>query len=349
MMKISKKNKRLNKELLNNKGFIKNDFEKKFSKSLKHCCLATATFLIGAVTISFSPKDHYFNPGVNYNSNFVVAHAGGALPGNDGKLSKYLNSIDGFYYYYKNGTRMFEYDLCFTSDNKLVGTHYFEYHGDFDFDNRISYEKYNNTKIEGKYTGINEDLLLELIQLYPDCKFIVDTKEKDETKVYLRLIDLANSRNVDISNGILPFVSSTEMLDVLNKKYNFKELMFTNYKNFYNTRRLLEIIKNCEKIKYLHIFPIDFFRIDIDELNRQGIRVFAHMDHSYKLKTPLRYGCSGIFSDDISENEFKDLYYPFLAKVLNIDKKIDFYDKYKNIKNYNPKNSVKYLPKIYCK
>lgn len=280
--------------------------------------LVTAA-LVTVLSLSFAnslvPKKKYANPGVSSDSLCVVAHAGGALE--VGGVSKgYLNCVEGFETYHADGTRMFEYDFLFSKDGKLIATHKFEYLNDFNINNRITYEQFVNTRIAGKFEGMTEDKLFELIKENPDCKFILDTKEKNATKVYERIVNLANERGIDISKSVLPFVSSKEMLKEINNLYNFDEIMFTNYKKDYTTNQLIDIIQSCDKIKYLHIFPIDFFQLDIDRINQNKVRVFAHMDKSNSTQTALRYGCTGIFSDDISENEFHKNHYDFMIARL---------------------------------
>ena len=305
------------KKRLNRRGMLKSQAEISDSKKLKVFYLTAAAVIVATTSIKLAPSDTYTNPGVDYNTNFVVAHAGGALEENGRELG-YLNCLEGFYHYYAEGTRLFEFDLVFSSDGRLVGTHTYEYLDGHSMRNRIAYQDYKNTKIAGKFEGITEESLLALCKIFPECKFIIDTKEKNPTAVYYRIIDLAKQQNLDISKTILPFVSSRDMLLDLEKRYDFKEIMFTNYKNYYSTRQLLNIIKEFDKIRYVHIFPIDFFRVDIEKLNQQGVRVFAHMDKENFLRTALDSGCTGIFSDNISEKDFKENHYSFLAKKLEI-------------------------------
>ena len=76
-----------------------------------------------------------------------------------------------------------------------------------------------------------------------------------------------------------------------------------------------------KKINYLHIFPTDLSRIEVNEFNKLGIRVFAHMDNSPVFHLALDYGCTGIFSDDITEDSF-NLKYRYILERKLIDPKI---------------------------
>ena len=272
----------------------------------KMCVLATAVVFAGSLFNCLQPPKNFINPNVSVDDYFTIAHAGGGMRNSKGTFLRYLNCEESFYNYYENGTRMFEYDLVFTLDGNLVGTHKFEYLKGYSFDRRISYEDYLETKIAGEFTGITSDKILDLIKNYPDAKFILDTKEKYEMGVYKEFIKQANEKNIDISKNVIPLVTSREMLEEIEKTYQFDEYMFSVYKNFENTKEILKIVNKAPKIKYLHIFPIDIYRLDISSINKAGIRVFAHMDNEDVFSTPISFGCSGIFTDNITENEFKE-------------------------------------------
>ena len=272
----------------------------------KMCILATAVVLAGSFLSVALPSASYTNKNLSLEDSFTVAHAGGGMKNQSGKFLRYLNCEDSFYYYYSNGTKMFEYDLVFTSDGKLVGTHKFEYLKDYSFSNRISYEDYIETKIAGEFSGMTSSKILELIKEYPDAKFVIDTKEKDEVGIYRKFIEEAKEKNIDISKNIIPLVTSKEMLHEIEKLYSFDTYMFSIYKHFENTNELLKIFSCNQKIKYLHMFCYDFLRIDMQKINEAGIRIFAHMDNGDIFSTPISYGCSGIFTDNITEKQFKE-------------------------------------------
>ena len=281
---------------------LDNSIKEKLTKRLLTVSLAAT---LASSVIAATPQTNYFNPNFSESTHYTIAHAGGGLVNEKGKLETYLNCEESFYKYYEDGTRMFEYDLIFSSDGELIGIHNYEYFDGHSFKNRVSYDEYINTKIAGKYTGMTSQKLLDLIEKYPDCKFIIDTKEKNDYAVYEKFISEAEERNIDISKSVLPFVSSEEMLNQLENRYNFEEYMFTNYKKNYSTNKLLEIFESNDKIKYLHVFYYDFVKLDIDKINKTGIRVFAHMDKSDLFENfALEYGCSGFFTDDTTENYF---------------------------------------------
>ena len=103
-----------------------------------------------------------------------IAHAMGGLDGKD-----YLNSIDGFYPAYQKGYRVFEMDILLTKDNVAIGKHQWgrklsdptSKKGD-----PVSYRKFKNTKIYGKYTPTSFLDVLNLMEKYPDVYLMTDSK-----------------------------------------------------------------------------------------------------------------------------------------------------------------------------
>ena len=59
--------------------------------------MTAAAVLITTASIQLAPNDTYTNPGVDYDTNFVVAHAGGALE-EDGDELNYLNFSEDILY-----------------------------------------------------------------------------------------------------------------------------------------------------------------------------------------------------------------------------------------------------------
>lgn len=287
-------------------------------KMLKLGCVACLAFACIFAAQNYVPLEFYFDPGIDGNTKFVVAHACGGLDV-DGRTRNYLNVVEGVDHHYARGTRMFEIDFVFSKEGELVGTHRYEHLRGFSKGNKIEFEEYNNHLILDRFHGMTSQRLFDLIKKYPDAKFIIDTKEDDPFLVYEKLIADAQEADVDLSKNIIPFVSSPKMLEKIEKAYNFDEIMLTDCKFYFSTNEIIDLVKENKKIKYVHIFPLDFGRVDINEINKNGVRVFAHMDHN-SLALALRFGCTGIFSDDITEESFAVKYRYILDSKLKEQK-----------------------------
>ena len=110
-----------------------------------------------------------------------IAHAMGGLDGKD-----YLNSIDGFYPAYQKGYRVFEMDILLTKDNVAIGKHQWGWKLSDPTSKKgdpVSYRKFKNTKIYGKYTPTSFLDVLNLMEKYPDFYLMTDSKSTEPADV----------------------------------------------------------------------------------------------------------------------------------------------------------------------
>lgn len=106
-----------------------------------------------------------------------IAHAMGGLDGRD-----YLNSIDSFYPAYQKGYRVFEMDILLTKDNVAIGKHQWGWKLSDPTSKKgdpVSYRKFKNTKIYGKYTPTSFLDVLNLMEKYPDFYLMTDSKSTE--------------------------------------------------------------------------------------------------------------------------------------------------------------------------
>ena len=113
-----------------------------------------------------------------FERNSIVAHAGGGFEG-----STYTNSLDAMEYNYGKGIRVFEVDMIFSSDCKLVCRHDWgvgAYNRFKQLYNRMepimSAERFKNTLIMGKYKSMTATDLVMFIKKHPDCYIVTDFK-----------------------------------------------------------------------------------------------------------------------------------------------------------------------------
>ena len=213
--------------------------QKSSQKILKFGCLACFAIACVFTAQNLMPLDFYVNPGIDENTKFVVAHAGGGMTV-DGKTRKYLNVVEGVEHHYAHGTRMFEIDFAFSKENELVGTHRYEYLKGFSNKNRIGIEEYKNKLILDKFHGLTSERLFELMQKYPDAKFIIDTKENEPFLVYEKLIGDANAYGINLKESVIPFVSSKKMLEKIEAaRATKKSTIFTSFQQTFRELKLM--------------------------------------------------------------------------------------------------------------
>lgn len=167
----------------------------------------------------------------------VILHAGGAIDG-----MTYLNAQESFLIYYEQGYRYFEYDFTLSTDGRLIGTHDGEHLGDCD-PFCMTYAEFCELRLDGGYTPVNEEWLIDTLRQYPDVKIVVDAKmptTEQDAEVLIRLEALESVCGIDLSANIIPEVFSAEMWDVLCKHTTFDQYMFSQYKVHYTVDTMLE-------------------------------------------------------------------------------------------------------------
>lgn len=210
----------------------------------------------------------------------VILHAGGGLGG-----MRLLNCQEAFEVYYEMGYRYFEYDFKLSSEGKLIGTHSWE-HLDGGYDG-MPYEEFTALRLEGGYTPVNEDWLVEMLRAYPDVTVIADAKEAttlQDAEVIKRLYALGEMHGIDLSDRIIPEIFSVEMWEAVRETTSFSAHLFSRYKEYYS----IETVTAS--------FPTDKFI---------GIALsYDYLDGYYKRNLPYLQECGyRIFMFDITETE----------------------------------------------
>ena len=166
----------------------------------------------------------------------AILHAGGALDG-----MQLLNCQEAFYLYYDMGYRFFEYDLKLSSDGKLMGTHSWEYlTGGYD---GMTYQDFLSLRLEGGYTPVNEDWLIDMIKQYSDVTVVADAKMETmslDAEVIKRLYELQTIHGIDLSDRIIPEVFSVEMWEAIKDETSFSKYLFSRYKVYYSIDTIID-------------------------------------------------------------------------------------------------------------
>jgi len=254
-------------------------------------------FMFGLAGIFYISKMQ--ESSLNYNTNVVVAHAGG---GADGKI--YLNIQEAFFEHYQNGTRYFEYDFMFSSDNQVICTHAWEYLEGYSNENRISYQEYLDYNILGKYKGVTLNFLFDIIVTYPDVKIILDTKEKQIMPLIEAIITKAELENINIFSAFIPQIYSRAMLEEI-KNYPFEEFIFTNYKVRYTQNTIIDLINEEPRIKIVVMPWIDNIIVNNKKFLQAGAKLAVHT-LNIKLVCHLYFntGAQLVYSDFLYNNDF---------------------------------------------
>ena len=163
----------------------------------------------------------------------VIAHAMGGISG-----AAYTNSLDAFKHNYDKGHRLFEVDLHFTSDGKLVLWHSWDYQfcASHTPGYKPSHREFMGSKIYDKYTPLDLKKLLKLMDRYPDIRIVLDGKygKLDTAKREFKLI-LSTAKSLKLTkvlDRMIVELYSEDMYNVVRKIHAFPEYMLALYKLF---------------------------------------------------------------------------------------------------------------------
>lgn len=258
-----------------------------------------------------------------YTKYHFVSHSGGGI---EGKI--FTNSLEAWNLSYKNGNRVFDADMMFTTDKKLIVKHnginlelnskpmkessisidgngLMQYHID-DSDN-ISYDKYMNSRIYNKYTPIDCEMLIEYLNSHKDLYVAIDMKD-DIEESYKYVYEIAKKKEmIETLDRIIVSVYDIESYKKVNSIYNFKNYTFRQYKG--NSQNYYKLVKFMIE-NNIHVLNVsqDFMTDkEIKEIEKKGIHVYvAVVDYISDMKYYKKMGASGFISNWLYESDWQN-------------------------------------------
>ncbi len=240
----------------------------------------------------------------------TVAHALGGVDGN-----YEINSYESFIESYERGFRVFEADLYLTSDHQLVVRHDFELNSYYnldqimDKDNPVmSHEKFMATPIRDKYSPLDADGIVALLNKYNDAYLITDTKFTDTANVtvqFNRLCEaIEKAGNDELYDRIIVQIYNDEMYYTVKNIHEFGGWIYTLYqlpeRNFERIGRFcahngIDVVTMSEEI---------YSEKSIETLHSHGCKVYLHTVNDIKVIQKMSEGgADGFYTDKITQEE----------------------------------------------
>lgn len=237
----------------------------------------------------------------------VIAHAMGAIDN-----INYTNSLEAFYSNYNKGIRVFEVDLVMTKDNHLVLRHYWDNNNlsNNKLTNRQTLNEFNEKKILEKYSSVNFDELLNLLDKYEDVYFILDIKESDNyiiKECFQYINEKLKIRNKNLINRLIPQVLSKEMYYDLKSIIDFPIIIYGLYASEFKEEEVLKFIKD-EKIEIISMWGYSYNENFGKEIKKLGTNIYVHTINSKEEALEfIKSGVDGIYSDILTSKDLNDL------------------------------------------
>lgn len=248
----------------------------------------------------------------------VIAHGCGGI---DGRI--YTNSKEAMVLHYENGTRLFDVDLRFTSDGKLVLRHNWKdnleqeelleentvYQRDELKQSQINQEDapdletFRDTKVYKKYTPMTYEDAVEFLKEYQDVMLVIDTKENiEDTYQYI-----VNHTEEELLDQIIVSLYRYDDLEIVKKIYPFEHVMFRQHEVY--PVNYTELIAFCleHNIQAININEKYFLNDNMDLFEQYNIKLYVAVVDSLKMysdyKKVIEEDNVGIVSNFIYEND----------------------------------------------
>lgn len=244
----------------------------------------------------------------SFTENNMIAHALGGVDN-----IAVTNSLEAFLYNYERGYKVFEVDLQYTQDEKLVAAHdlsspYKNSNLSFLKDG-VTYEEFRNNKIYETLTPLSFEDVVYLMEQYPDVYIITDTKYTDtETieKQFNTMIETTEKIDKSLLDRMIPQLYTYEMYDTINEIYNFNSYIFT----LYQMEDLdVSYFTNFVYENGIGAVTMDEYRATsssiIHSLNQYGIKSYVHTINDLNVVVNyLNMGVNGFYTDFLPNYNF---------------------------------------------
>ncbi|WP_026907622.1 glycerophosphodiester phosphodiesterase family protein [Paucisalibacillus globulus] len=262
----------------------------------KALLLGVIFILISGCAINNEESNHY-----NWTEQQLIAHAGGAIDG-----YTYTNSKEALINSYNNGYRLFELDFSITSDSNLVVRHGWEEdYGQNLSSKTITYEQFMNSPYYNKYSPLDFDGVIALLEEYPDIYIIMDgktTSVADTKKLYEKINSFTKDLDSDIKNRLIPQMFYKDDLELI-RQYGFHDMVYVVGREDYTPETLADF---CDK-NDIRVVSLSESRAELEvikALNEKSIKSYVYTINDLEvMKEYFQLSINGIFTDFILPQE----------------------------------------------
>ena len=227
----------------------------------------------------------------------MIYHAAGGIDG----LS-YTNSVEAMEKTLSEGKMAVEVDFNYTTDNRLVCVHNWS-DAFYTLESAPSLKEFKALKIQGKYTPMTAEDVIEYMKDYPDLHIIIDTKHDSLNDVISTLSSITKN-DADIMNRFIVQLYQPGEKEVIDQNYDFpdKNYLFTCYKYSTDYNVIFDLCTK-ENINVVTVSKGKFSAEALELFRANNIYVYEHtINRPEQAQIRLDAGVYGIYTDFISED-----------------------------------------------
>lgn len=234
----------------------------------------------------------------------LIYHAGGQIDGN-----VYTNSLEAVQKTLSEGKNFIELDFRYTSDGHLVCAH--AWYDVFPEDYEPTLEEFLAAKIQGKYTPLTAEKVIQLMEENPQMYLVTDTKDADSVEIIGKLVSLAQNDPKILNRFIVQLYTGREKND-MKALYPFEDsqFVFTTYK-WGTWQHEVAAICNEENISVIAVPYEEMSDEDAAYMKELGFTVYEFtVDRGDYAKLSLERGISGFYTNGLSEGDLAPQSHP---------------------------------------
>lgn len=238
--------------------------------------------------------------GAWYSTRPLIHHAGGEIEGNT-----YTNSLEALEESLAEGKQFIELDLRYTSDQHLVCAHnwtdaYLE-------DVHPSLEEFENSRIQGKFTPLTAEKMMQIMKVNPQMYLVTDIKEEDMAAVIADLAELADRDPEVLDRFVIQLYTGREKPQI-QQVYPFRDeqFLFTTYEW---GQFQLEVAQICneENIGVITVHHGEMSDEDVQLLSDLGFVIYEHtVNRADQARRSLQRGIAGFYTDTLSQEDLME-------------------------------------------
>ncbi len=221
----------------------------------------------------------------------------------------YTNSLKGFEAGYSLGFRVFEVDLEFTRDDRLVCFHQGmeKSLGLSAAIDQTDFREFNQKKYSGRLSSLSaKDLIFEFSK-HPDAFLVLDTKG-DFGRMIQRIVKLSQGYSAKPLNRIVPQIygDGVKNLEEAMGSFKFPYVIYTLYRSGGSEKRVFDYLKvnRVSAVTYPFGSKSEEFA---KELSKLGVPSFVHPVNSFETAEDLfNSSVFGIYSSNLSAKSYSN-------------------------------------------
>lgn len=230
----------------------------------------------------------------------MIYHAGGEIHG-----SSYTNSREAVEETLSEGNYFIEMDFRYTSDGHLVCAHTWPdvYVDDY----QPTLEEFLASKIQGRFTPLTAEDLIQIMQENPEMYLVTDIKDfQNICSVVADLVEIAEEDSSILNRFIIQLYTGREKASI-QEVYPFddSQFLFTLYEWGVFQHEVIHIC-NEENIAVITVQYGEISDEDVALLRQLGFTVYEHTVNRADLaKLSLERGVSGFYTDTLFPSDLK--------------------------------------------